>query len=508
MRNKTLPKIKIRDKILLNSLYGDKKVYSKLTKLKKRYLELPEMAKASLWFTVCNILSKGIALLSTPIFTRILTPEQYGDFAVFQSWYSIIIIFSSLNLFLGVYGKGLIEFEKDRDRFTSALLGLTFFITSIVLLIYMAGMNFFTDFFGLAPHIMACMFIELYTMPAYEFWSVRQRYEYKYRKLVVISLSMTIVSIVVSIITVMNTTYKLEARVASDVFVKAIVGFGIFIIIFSKSKYLYNKKYWKYALVFNIPLIPHFLSTMILNQSDRIMIKTMCGPADAAIYSLAYTIGTVALLVINAVNSSLTPYIYEKLKKKDYFSIKKVTRLLVILVVLMTAMFMLFAPEVIYIFAGREYYEAIGVIPPVAVSMFFIFLYSLYSNIEYYYKRTTYIALASTICAVVNIILNYLLIPIFGYYAAGYTTLICYVFYTIMHGFFCKKILNSINVKLQEVFSIKNDIASIFFIILLMGIVLMLYNYFLVRYVILLIIMIMCIIKRKYLISVFEKIKK
>ena len=59
--------------------------------------------KASLWYTVCSIVNKGMALLSTPIFTRVMSEEQYGQFSIFQSWVSILIIFTSLNIFMSGY---------------------------------------------------------------------------------------------------------------------------------------------------------------------------------------------------------------------------------------------------------------------------------------------------------------------------------------------------------------------------------------------------------------------
>ena len=76
-----------------------------LTVLRKKYKQMSIPVKASLWYTICNVINKSIALLSTPIFTRILTEEQYGTFTIFQSWFSILIIFTSLNVFLGGYQK-------------------------------------------------------------------------------------------------------------------------------------------------------------------------------------------------------------------------------------------------------------------------------------------------------------------------------------------------------------------------------------------------------------------
>ena len=103
-------------------------------------------------------------------------------------------------------------------------------------------------------------------------------------------------------------------------------------------------------------------------------------------------------------------------------------------------MTMTFAPEVIRVFAGKKYMNAIYVIPPVAASVFFIFLYSLFSTIEYYYQKTGFIAIATCICAVANLILNYIFINIYGYYAAGYTTVVCYIGLACLHYFFYRKV--------------------------------------------------------------------
>jgi O-antigen/teichoic acid export membrane protein len=107
--------------------------------LKQKYSSLSEPVKASIWYMVCNILNKGMALISTPIFTRILTEEQYGIFSIFRSWYSILIIFTSLNIFLGGYTKGLLIFKNDWKAFTSSLLSLTTFITCCFGIIYCAN---------------------------------------------------------------------------------------------------------------------------------------------------------------------------------------------------------------------------------------------------------------------------------------------------------------------------------------------------------------------------------
>ena len=289
----------------------------------QKYKDMSQPVKASFWFTVCNILNKGIALISTPVFVRILTTDEYGDYSVFQSWYSILVIFATLNLFSGEYGKGLIEFDDDKDRFTSSVLGLTSVITLLVFAVFACNLTFWSGKLSLSPILIIALFVEIFTMSAYEFWSTKQRFEYKYKKVVLSTLGMSVGSILLGIISVLATdNYKLEARVFSDVFVKAVISLVAFFVIVRNGKKLFDKKYWKYALLFNLPLIPHFLSTMVLSQSDRIMIKDMVGSSAAAVYSIAYTIGTMVLLITNAINNSFTPYTYQALKDKEYDGIK------------------------------------------------------------------------------------------------------------------------------------------------------------------------------------------
>ena len=97
-------------------------------------------------------------------------------------------------------------------------------------------------------------------------------------------------------------------------------------------------------------------------------------------------------------------------------------------------------PEVISIFAPVEYYDAIWIVPPVACAVYFKFLYPLFSTVEFYYEKTGFVMIASCIAAGANIVLNYIFIRIYGYYAAGYTTLFCYILYSLAHYVFQRRV--------------------------------------------------------------------
>lgn len=210
-----------------------------MNKLLNKYNKISEPVKASIWYTICNVINKGIALLSTPIFTRVMTEEQYGTFTIFQSWYSIIFIFTSLNIFLSGYQKGLLLFGNDRKAFTSSQLGLTTTITLFFGIIYLIKPNLWTTLFELPPILMFAMFLELLCMPALEFWAAKERFDFKYKKYVVVSIAMTILSLGGGVIAVINTDYKVEARVYTDVISKVIfAGILFFILMLNGKKYI------------------------------------------------------------------------------------------------------------------------------------------------------------------------------------------------------------------------------------------------------------------------------
>lgn len=463
-------------------------------KLINKYKEMSTPMKAALWYIICNFINKGISLLSTPIFTRIMTEEQYGTFSIFQSWFNILIIFTSLNIYLSSYTKGLIVYEKEQKKFTSSMLSLTTFITLIFFVVYIFNIDFWTKIFELSPDLMFAMFLELLFMPALEFWMAKERFDYNYRKVIAVSICMNIMCLGLSIVAVVNTQNKIEARVFSDVFSKILFASVFFVIILLQGKKIFDKNYWKYALKFNIPLLPHYLSNYILNQSDRIMIGKMVGKVQAAYYSVAYTISTVMFLLVTAINNALTPYIYKTIKANEVEKIKSKINPIVILMSFLSIFIMALAPEIIRIFAGESYLDAIYVIPPIAASVYFVFIYSMFSTIEYYYQRTGLISIATSISAILNLVLNFVGIKIWGYYAAGYTTLICYLCLTFFHYIFYKKIINKELPK--EVYDIKVMIFSGIFILAVMIVMALLYKNIFIRYIVVLSILFYAIIKR------------
>lgn len=476
-----------------------------MEKLIRKYKGMPVQVRASFWFLICAFLQKGISMITTPIFTRLLTTTEYGQYNVFNSWLGIITIFVSLSLAGGVYIQGLVKFEKDRDVFASSIQGLTFTLAVFWAVIYLLFHNFWNQLFNLTTVQMLAMLIMIWTTDVFCLWSNDQRVDFKYRALVIITIMVSIAKPVLGIIFVVNSDDKVTARILGLALVELIGYSWLSIVSLKKGRTFFSAKYWKYAICFNLPLIPHYLSQIVLNSSDRIMISNMVGDSEAGIYSLAYSLSLIMTLFNTALTQTISPWIYKKIKEKRIEDIASVAYISLILIAVVNLCLILLAPEAVAIFATESYYDAIWIIPPVALSVYFMYSYDLFAKFAFYYEKTNLIMLASVIGAILNVILNYIFIKLFGYIAAGYTTLACYMIYSIAHYILmnniCKKYCDGIRpYETKKIMAITVPFVIIGFALLFT------YNYPVMRYGLIAVVAIIAVIKRDSLIVFSKKI--
>lgn len=297
------------------------------------------------------------------------------------------------------------------------------------------------------------------------------------------------------------------ARILGIAISEVCISGSILVYQFLKGKTFFDKKFWKYALSFNIPLLPHYLSGTILNQGDRIMIQKMVGRGEVAIYSIAYNVGMLIQIFTNAINNAMTPWMYERLNEKDFKAIRKNTTYILLGLAMIIIALMFFAPEVVLIFGSKKYIDAIYVVPPVAASVFFIFLFNIFAIPQMYYEDKRFMPIASMIAAVLNLILNYIFIRIYGYFAAGYTTLVCYIVYSIGHFYFskavCKKHMPGV-----ELFEIQKIVLIGSFLVGCSILFNFLYRFTIIRYFLGGVLVTILLIQKKKIVCLIKEIKK
>lgn len=474
-------------------------------KILSLYNSLTTVKKAMLWFTLCSVIQRGISFLTVPIFTRLMSQSEYGSFAVFQSWEQVAFYLVTLGATYGGFNTAMMKYKDDRDGYTSAVTGLAIFMGLLWLVLASFFAPAFSSLILISPSLIVLLFCEVIFQSIYDIWVCRTKFDFNYKKIIPASLSLAFITPALGAFLVCTMQDKTFARIFSFIAVEGVLAFFIFISIFKTNYKLFNFKYWKYTLSFNIPLIPHYLAQVILNQSDRIMISMFCGNEEVSIYTIAYSISMIAMVIITAINSALVPWMYREIEKKTFKSIRKSVNYMLTLIGFGITFISLLGPEIMSILAPSSYLEGADIIPPLAASVLFIFLYSLCSNIEFYYEKKAFATFASFTAAISNIILNFLFIPLLGYKAACFTTLFCYMLLSLLHYLFAQKVAkNTESTKILNAFPVVS--ITMFFLIISLCLP-FLYHLYILRYILIGVIFAIVLLKRKKIHSLIKKMK-
>ena len=453
-----------------------------LKKISQLYTNMTLPVKASMWYLACSVLQKAIGFLTTPIFTRVMGTSDFGVVSMYNSWEAILTVLCTLYLYNGVYNNAMIEYKSDKDGFTSSMQTLTTILSLIVFSVLFVFYRQLADVIGLSKPIMLLMMIDIVFSAGMSFWSIRNRYEYKYKSVAVFTILSSLLMPVLSVILVLNSAeHKAEARIIGTVVTHVIVYGIVYFLNLTRGKKAVDLKYWKYGIEFNLPLIPHYLSSTIMTQSDRVLINTLCGSSAAGIYSISTNVTSIMNIVTVSINQAVTPWIYEMLEAKKMKEIGKNVYKIVSLVGVGFVLTSFIVPEVIGVLA-----------PPLLIGMFMYFIYCNFGNVEIYFHKQNAMLFSSVTVAVINIILDYILIQKYGYIAASYATMVSYYIYAGLHYMFMSRVCKE--KKVENPFNASVIIVmTIVFSVLIMCPAL-LYRVVLLRYSILAVMCIACIV--------------
>lgn len=388
-------------------------------------------AKAVIWYTFGSIFLKGISFISTPIFTRLLTKDEYGAFSNITTFASLLTIFSTLELSASMF-RARTDFRDDMHRYMFSLMPFGNLITAVLYVFACIFMPDIERIFSIDSFYVHLIFISLMVVPATTMITTYLRYLYRYKLSTAISVGTAVLNVVVSLGFVLALENDLFGRTFGHYLVSIIIGLICYVYLIVKGRKI-KPSYCKYAIQISFPLVFHLLSMYILGQSDKLMITNICGNEANALYSLAYSCGIVLSFVWASLNSAFSPMIGDTLAAEKPEYTRKMTFPYLGIYVVPAFLLMLLGPELVLIMGGKPYAESVYVIPPVVAGSVIQYTYTLYVNIEQYDKKTWRVAFGTAIAAATNIGLNALLIPIYGYIAAAYTTLFCYLVLLAIH---------------------------------------------------------------------------
>lgn len=434
-------------------------------------------AKIAIWYVFSNVFVRGISVISTPIFTRLMSKAEYGQFSNFTSWESIIMTLVTLN-FTSSIARAKYDFDHRMDEYISSILLFSNIITFFSYCFIEFNQHFFENLFSMNILYIRILFIYLLFAPAFSYLQIKHRAYKKYKFFVAFSISSSIMRTLVSVFCVVALSDKLFGRLCGYLIPITLFNLVLWITIVIKGK----KLSWtcvKYACGISIPLIPHALSNSILGNADRIMIRNYCGSEAVALYSVAYSISMLANLLWTSMNQAWAPWLYDNMHAKNKNTIIKNSKIYLGIFAFLITGVLLAAPEIILVLGGKQYYDARYVMPPVVIGCAFQFIYGMYVNIEIFSKKTYTISIGTMTAAVLNLFLNWLFIPKHGYIAAAYTTMVGYGTLFLFHYCIVRRTIK----EYSDIYD-KNFIILTALLIMVLGTAaIVLYEYNIIRYI-------------------------
>lgn len=153
-----------------------------------------KVAKSTLWYTISNILLRGVSVFTAPIFTRLLSTADYGIASNFTSWASIVLCFTGLSLSTAVL-RGKLEFEEKYKEYLSAVQGLGLIWALLCGTIIFYTLDFWSDIMKLDKVCILVMLIYLIVYPSLTYAQIDFRFDYKYKENVAISIILSLIHI-------------------------------------------------------------------------------------------------------------------------------------------------------------------------------------------------------------------------------------------------------------------------------------------------------------------------
>lgn len=389
--------------------------------------------KNSSIYLISNIINATIPFLLLPILTRYLSPDEYGQIAMFQVLVTGLSAFIGMNT-VGAAARNFYEKEQQQENvnYNVACFFILIITTLITLLLAISLIEPLSSFLSIPTSWIVSAIGFSFFSYIINFrltqWQVRKK-AFNYGIMQVFrSFLNVILSLVFIILLEMGAKGRVDGQLISSMIFSAIALFLLFkskIVNLSKPK----REHLKSAFNFGFPLVPHIFGAFLLTSIDRVVIKEQLGLNAAGIYLLAVQFSMVLSIIFDAINKAYVPWLYENLNKecdKIKSKVVKNTYLYFIILMIISGLGFLIGPFVIEFVAGEQYQEASKIIGWLVLGQIFGGMYLMVTNYVFYSKKTKLLSLITISSGLLNVGLLYLFIPSFGLIGAAYSFVVSY----------------------------------------------------------------------------------
>ncbi len=407
---------------------------------------MSKIIKNTIIYTIGNVFPDVAAFVLLPIYTRYLSPADYGIVNSLQVLNAILAVVLTLAIERSVtrlYWDHKTENEKKEFLGTivltllgiaTAVLALLFLLKDLIALIY-SSIPFY-PFYVYA--IITAYFSVFERVP-----KLYLRLKQKAKSFVILSIMQFVTKAAFILWFIVELKAGAAGMLKGQMIGTAIMAPIFLFIGFKIIKITFKPTIIKESLKYSLPMIPVFLSSWVLNLSDRIFLERYCSLSDVGIYSLGYKIGGLVLILASAFSLAYEPVFYKLANSDDQLDAKKklffYNNSLVIAMLLICFFISFFSKEAITILLDARYIEAYKIVPIIALAYFIAQSAGVMNRSIYQEKKTVVMMIIMISSAMLNIMLNFMLVPKYGVYGAAFSTVLSFTGMFIVEYWYAKK---------------------------------------------------------------------
>jgi len=404
-------------------------------------------------YTIALLLPQLIGFILLPVYTRYLDPSKYAIIALVSTATNITSIFIALQLQSAI-ARYVIQYvsnnqkQKAKEFFTTIMITMILIIIVCFIFLEMFGDELvniifpnssleYSPYFRLS--LLSVILIAIYQAPQAIFKVLQMAKHFLFLNVIVTisSVSFTLMFLIFLDLGLLS--------IFLGTFLGALIG-CITSIIIIKDWFVFaiNIKAIPKALKYSLPLIPHSLGTFFFTGANRIILERYVSLEELGIFSLGSKISMVTLLLVGTFNMAYNPHFIQMAEKNEKLAVdtnKMVIGYWYVVVLAMVLGVLMFSEIILGIMTTRAYSGASTVMIIISFSSIFRGLYMFAVSPFFFKKKTLYIPIITFIAGLVGLLLNYLLIPIFGIEGAAYATVFSYLLTFIIALVLSKKVM-------------------------------------------------------------------
>ena len=374
-----------------------------------------------------TFLIQGVNFFALILFAQLMSPSEYGKFAIYIFWSAVVQIFIGLRTQASI-NNAYIDFGKHNIyHFASEVSMISFFSFILFLLPLYIFSGFSSELVGLSFTALLLGVVHAYFFYYIQLLTGIYRIEERPLPYLFYSLSYIILDAVLSCTFVyVLDSEKYMGKVYGSLISGVLIGGASALVIhsYNRFKLSLNKEYIRYALIFSLPLILHGLASVFNGKVDAWFLMKLKSSGDAGIYSFSGNFGHIIYVLYTSCNLAFIPWYYKKKSLGGDGAIITLAGQYIGVFSFVFAGFLCVIPEIIDLLGPVAYEKAKYYAPGIALGFFFDFLYTFPTNYLFYRKRTGLIAVTTCVIFLLNFSSNYFLIKYFGVIGALCTVII------------------------------------------------------------------------------------